>query len=71
MGEDWHSEGDMLTFDYDPHMDVLTVEGIKYSGAFFRSFARDIPLNTSLRIVSRDNGVVHIECVDESTGTPE
>jgi hypothetical protein len=56
-------EGESLEFSYQPAPeDVLTVEGVKFSGQFFRDFLRDVPLDTPFKIVERRaDGVVCVE----------
>lgn len=55
----------MLTIDYDPLTDTAIIEGISYAGQFFRDFARDLDQGQLMRFVSRDNGVVCIERVEQ------
>jgi hypothetical protein len=44
-----------LNFEYDKEIDVITIEGVKYSGDFFRFFANP-PRDCAFKIVSNDNG---------------
>ncbi len=54
-----------LDFKYDSILDVLTVEGMKYSGDFFRAMATYGPSIKPFRIVERTgDGVVVLESVD-------
>lgn len=53
-----------LSFDYDPATDVLTVEGIRYTGQLFRDFARDMPLQTPCQIAHRGDGTVVLQRLD-------
>lgn len=55
----------MLDFSYDRARDILTVEGIKYSGEFFRCFAESIPLKSWFRIIERGDGVIAISKEEE------
>ena len=50
----------MLKFSYDEHLDVMTIEGIKYSGQLFKDFARDLPEGQYFKFNSRKDGVVEI-----------
>ncbi len=48
-----------LILDYDQEKDILTVEGIKFHGSFFRKFSGEpTPENEWLKIVRDDNGYV-------------
>ena len=49
-----------LQVSYDAAQDVLTVEGHRYAGEFFRNFAT-LPLDRPMRIVNRQDGVVTVE----------
>lgn len=48
-----------LEVKYDLDRDVLVVDGMKYAGALFRSFAL-APVGTLLRIEAREDGVVTV-----------
>jgi hypothetical protein len=51
-----------LKINHDEENDVVTIEGVKYSGDLFRSFAAGgLPVGTTFRIVAR--------VVDEVYGT--
>lgn len=50
-----------LIVEYDNWADVLTVEGIHYSGSIFRNFASG-PLNKPFKIIKREDGV--LTCVE-------
>lgn len=54
-----------LEFNYDEEADVLTVEGIRYSGNFFRFFAVAGPSDDVFRVVERHDGVVVIQKVED------
>lgn len=47
----------------DAANDVVIIEGIAYAGQFFRCFARDIPLDTPMKITKREDGVVTMELI--------
>lgn len=46
-----------LKFEYDPRIDVLTVEGVRYSGEAFRDLAL-AKAGTCLQIVRNEDGVI-------------
>lgn len=46
-----------LQVSYDREMDVITIEGIRYSGELFRTFGM-APVGTWLRIMERENLVL-------------
>jgi hypothetical protein len=52
-----------LSFTYDPVADILTVEGVKYSGDLFRAFAFGAtPPGQALRVVNKsEDGTVTIQ----------
>jgi hypothetical protein len=43
-----------LNYVYDKAKDVMEIEGIRYPGEFFRQFGHKMPLDTPLKITSRD-----------------
>ena len=48
-----------LKFKYDELEDIMEIEGIKYSGAYFRELGEGgLPIGSLFRIVSRDYGVI-------------
>jgi hypothetical protein len=54
-----------LSFSYDGERDVLTVEGMAYSGQLFRAFAGTddgvgLSLHTPFIIRRRDDGVIEV-----------
>lgn len=51
-----------MNFAYDDENDILTVEGIHYSGEFFRALA-NIPIGSVLRLESRIVNHVNIRVV--------
>lgn len=54
-----------LQFAYDGIEDVLTVEGIQYSGEMFRQLGGAFPIGVPLTIVARKDGVLAVYCSDE------
>jgi hypothetical protein len=53
-----------LNFEYDPDRDVLTIEGIKYSGHLFRGFGLETPVGQPVEIVRREDGNVVLRAVN-------
>jgi hypothetical protein len=49
-----------LNFEYDKDADVITIEGVNYSGAFFRFFANP-PRDTVFKIIQDDSGSLVIQ----------
>jgi hypothetical protein len=63
--------GTPLSFSYDLVMDILTVEGVKYSGDLFRQLAGKetntvalLPLNRPFEIEKREDGVIWLHRLD-------
>ena len=57
-----------LEFSYDSTSDVLTVEGVKWSGELFRAMAGTsktlgLALNTPFKIVRRDDEHLYIDTI--------
>ena len=50
---------DKLHIEYDEAKDIVTIEGVMYSGEFFRWFAD--PLPDSLIRVTKQDGIVKIQ----------
>lgn len=50
-----------LDFSYDTGNDIMTIEGIKYSGEIFRAFGIGPTPGKWLRIISLENGVLNVE----------
>lgn len=47
---------------YDRDRDIVTINGVKYAGAFFRSFGiHGAPVGSLLRIIKRDDGTLTVE----------
>ena len=57
-----------LNFSYDANNDLITIEGVTYTGDLFRLWARDLPLFQWHRIIRRENGVVTIETTKDEPG---
>ena len=49
-----------LEFSYNAEHDIITIEGINYSGEMFRAFG-SIKLNTPFQIISRENGSITVQ----------
>lgn len=50
-----------LSFSYDAPTDILTVEGLEFSGQFFRALAeRGVPIGSVVRIEDRLDGVLWV-----------
>jgi hypothetical protein len=50
-----------LSFEFDPKLDVITIEGIRYAGSLFRGFAT-ARIGEAFRVVARSNdGVLVLE----------
>lgn len=45
---------------YDPQLDVIEIEGTKYSGEMFRGFGINAMVGQTLRIDRRDDGVITV-----------
>jgi len=55
-----------LNFNYDPDIDVMTIEGVKYHGDLFRSFSENgLELNQPFKIVQRDKDGTILETLRE------
>lgn len=50
-----------LDFSYDKQQDIMTIEGIKYSGEVFREFGIGPTPARWLRIIKLEDGVLHVE----------
>jgi hypothetical protein len=56
-----------LAYTYDRETDVMTIEGIRYSGALLRELGV-LPVGKLIRVVAREDGVLTLRVVlDEST----
>lgn len=52
----------MLDFHYDEQRDILTVEGINYSGEMFREFGiHGLELGTAFQLIERHDGAIILE----------
>lgn len=58
-----------LKYKYDVEADVLKVEGIRYSGEFFRQLGHKLPLDTPMKITARIDGA--IEVIQIEPGDPD
>lgn len=45
---------------YDPQLDVIEIEGTKYSGELFRSFGIEAMVGQVLRIDKHENGLITV-----------
>ena len=55
-----------LLFEYDPETDVATVEGIRYTGTFFRLFAENgLMVGSGFRVVCREDGAITVQRLPE------
>jgi hypothetical protein len=53
-----------LQYTYDMTNDILTIEGLEFTGEFFRELAGTLaPAGTLFQVVKRENGVKAIERV--------
>lgn len=57
----WPTVQPPLNFSYDQSTDLITIEGIKYSGDFFRMFASQAIVDQIVRVVSNKDGVIVVE----------
>ena len=54
-----------LIFSYEaPPIDVITIEGCRYSGHLFRSFG-GLDVGAILQIIKREDGVIHVKRLHE------
>lgn len=53
----------MLDFSYDESTDILTIEGVKWSGDLLRKMCTELPLGKWFRMVERADGVITIGTV--------
>ena len=52
-----------MSVQYDEAADVLTVNGVRYSGCFFRGLSVIRPSERTFRIMKRGDGVVTLQDV--------
>lgn len=45
----------------DNERDVITIYGINYSGSLFRGLGLETPEDAWMKIIKREDGVLHIE----------
>jgi hypothetical protein len=62
---------DNLKYKYDPFADVLTVEGIKYHGDFFRALGSALNTGDIFRFMNREkDGSVTIQTIKKLNSPP-
>ena len=55
-----------LDFEYDELRDIMTIEGMKYSGELFKAFAEGgLPVGEHLKIIKREDGVVTFQRITD------
>lgn len=54
-----------LNIEYDPDFDIVTIEGIKYTGALFRELGGLLPIEKTFRILMRKDGVLTLQTAKE------
>ena len=50
-----------LRFSYDAKADVLTIEGLRYSGDLFRAWGHELRLGEHHSLIERRDGVITLE----------
>ncbi len=51
-----------LQFEYDEEKDVMTIEGMKYSGDFFRIFLSEgLDIGESFVLAKQEDGIITFE----------
>ena len=50
---------------FDDYGEVITLYGIKYRMVIFRGLGIGLPLNTLIRIIKREDGMLTLETVEE------
>lgn len=56
--------GKDLSFEYDPFVDVLILDGTKYSGELFRAFGNTLQafqIGAKVEIVKREDGALTLQ----------
>ncbi len=53
-----------LKFDYDGTLDIITIEGICYSGNLFRQLGGILPTDQAFCITARKDGVITLSKVE-------
>lgn len=67
--EDWPLCKGNTHFSYDAENDVYTIYGMRYSGRIFQDFSQDgLPVGAKFELIKRDNEVVWLMKIEESTG---
>lgn len=59
------SDDKLLQVSYNAFTDVLTVDGIGYSGGLFRAFGGPAPTGNWLRVLSRQDGVITVQSMGD------
>jgi len=59
-----------LAYSYDRVADVMTIEGVKYSGELLRQLGV-IPVGSLIRVVGRQDGVLTLRVVIDKTKEDE
>jgi len=56
-----------MRIEYDPETDILTIEGVKYSGELFRRLGGIGPGQPDevMRVMSRNDGVLVLQVVQD------
>lgn len=57
-----------LAVRYDPVRDELVIEGMRYSGEFFRGLGGAFPTGERLQIISREHGTVAFQRLESTPG---
>jgi hypothetical protein len=57
-----------LSFSYDAEMDEMTIEGMRFSGGFFRAFSKDLNVGEPFEIIKREDGVITVHSLREIGG---
>ncbi len=53
-----------LAFSYDELKDEMTIEGMKYTGDFFRLMSAQVIINQPIRVLSNSDGAVMIRKIE-------
>lgn len=53
-----------LAFNYDELRDEMTIEGLKFTGDFFRLMSAQVIINQPIRVLSNADGVVVIKKIE-------
>lgn len=58
-----------LKYRYDVTKDLMTIEGLRFAGDFFRQFGHAMPLDTPMKITVREDGFITV--VQIEPGDPD